>query len=65
MLVLSRKIGEQIVVPHCQLTLTVLAVDGHTVRVGSRRRPMWTCTGKKSGTESASQPGAPYREWPT
>jgi carbon storage regulator len=34
MLVLSRKIGERIVVPHCELELTVLAVDGKKVRLG-------------------------------
>jgi carbon storage regulator len=34
MLVLSRKIGEQILVPHCELTVTVLAVKGKAVRLG-------------------------------
>ena len=34
MLVLSRKIGERILVPHCELTVTVLAVEGKTVRLG-------------------------------
>jgi carbon storage regulator len=34
MLVLSRRIGEQIVVPHCDLVVTVLAVQGKTVRLG-------------------------------
>ncbi len=34
MLVLSRKIGERIVVPHCELSVTVLAIEGKTVRVG-------------------------------
>ena len=34
MLVLSRKIGERIVVPHCELLVTVLAVEGKTVRLG-------------------------------
>ena len=34
MLVLSRKIGERIVVPHCELALTVLAVEGKKVRLG-------------------------------
>jgi carbon storage regulator len=34
MLVLSRKIGERILVPHCELAFTVLAVDGKTVRLG-------------------------------
>ncbi len=34
MLVLSRKPGEQIVVPHLELTVTVLAVDRKTVVLG-------------------------------
>jgi carbon storage regulator len=34
MLVLSRKIGEQIVVPGCELAITVLAVKGKMVRLG-------------------------------
>ena len=34
MLVLSRKLGERLVVPHCELEVTVLAVDGTTVRLG-------------------------------
>ena len=34
MLVLSRKIGERIVVPHCERAVTVLAVEGKAVRLG-------------------------------
>jgi len=34
MLVLSRKIGEKIVVPACGLTITVVAVKGGRVRLG-------------------------------
>ena len=34
MLVLSRKLGERIVVPEIDLTLTVVAVEGNTVRLG-------------------------------
>jgi carbon storage regulator len=34
MLVLSRKSGERIVVPHLQLVVTVLAVKGNAVRLG-------------------------------
>lgn len=34
MLVLSRKLGERIVVPNCELTVTVVAIDGNTVRLG-------------------------------
>jgi carbon storage regulator len=34
MLVLSRKPGEHVLVPQCGLTVTVLAVEGKTVRLG-------------------------------
>jgi carbon storage regulator len=34
MLVLSRKIGERIVVPHCEITVTVIAVEGNAVWLG-------------------------------
>jgi carbon storage regulator len=34
MLVLSRKPGERIVVPDCELAVTVLAVEGKTIRLG-------------------------------
>ena len=34
MLILSRKIGERILAPHCALAITVLAVEGKTVRLG-------------------------------
>ncbi|HZY89050.1 MAG TPA: carbon storage regulator [Gemmataceae bacterium] len=34
MLVLSRKPGEQVLVPQCALTVTVLSVEGNTVRLG-------------------------------
>ena len=34
MLVLTRKVGEQIVVPRCQLTVTILGITGSRVRLG-------------------------------
>jgi carbon storage regulator len=34
MLVLSRKLGEQILIPQCGLTVTVLAIEGGRVRLG-------------------------------
>ena len=34
MLVLTRKVGEQIVVPQCQLTMSVLGIVGKRVRLG-------------------------------
>lgn len=33
MLVLSRKVGERIVVPQCGLSVTVVAIKGKTVRL--------------------------------
>ena len=34
MLVLSRKLGERILVPHAELTVTVVAIDANTVKLG-------------------------------
>lgn len=34
MLVLSRKLGEQVVVPCCEMTVTVVAIEGNNVRLG-------------------------------
>lgn len=34
MLVLSRKLGERIVVPEVNMTVTVVAIEGNTVRLG-------------------------------
>ncbi len=34
MLVLSRKPGEQVVIPYCEMTVTVVAVEGNNVRLG-------------------------------
>jgi carbon storage regulator len=34
MLVLSRKVGERILVPQCELEITVLAINGSCVRLG-------------------------------
>ena len=39
MLILNRKIGEEIVVPQCGLVFTVLAVRGEKVRVGISAPP--------------------------
>ena len=56
MLVLSRKLGERILVPHCDLVVTVLAIEGKTVRLGiSAPAEAWPCTGKKSGSDSAKK----------
>jgi carbon storage regulator len=34
MLVLSRKLGERVVVPQCGLSVTVVAIEGNVVRLG-------------------------------
>ena len=34
MLVLSRKLGERILVPSCEMSITVVAIEGNTVRLG-------------------------------
>lgn len=34
MLVLSRKLGESIVLPDCEATITVISVDSNRVRLG-------------------------------
>jgi carbon storage regulator len=34
MLVLSRKLGERVLVPQCGLAITVVAVEGNTIRLG-------------------------------
>ena len=34
MLVFQRKIGEQLAIPSCDVTLTVLSIKGTSVRVG-------------------------------
>jgi carbon storage regulator len=34
MLVLSRKLGERVLVPQCGLSVTVVAIEGNHVRLG-------------------------------
>ena len=34
MLVLSRKLGERVLVPQCGLSITVVAVEGNMIRLG-------------------------------
>ena len=40
MLVLSRKVSEQVVVPQCELTVTVLDIMGGRVRLGFTAPPI-------------------------
>ena len=39
MLVLARRIGEQIVLPSCGVTVTVIAIRGKSVRLGFSAPP--------------------------
>jgi carbon storage regulator len=62
MLVLSRRIGERIVVPHCDLTVTVIAIKGKAVRLGISApddirvyRKEVTQQGKPEGSETTEQ----------
>jgi carbon storage regulator len=34
MLVLSRKLGERVLVPDCDMAITVVAIEGNTVKLG-------------------------------
>ena len=68
MLVLSRKVGEQICVPQFDIVLTVLEVKGRTVRLGiaapkeiavvrkelHKRSPQHSAQAVTSGTDSES-----------
>ena len=53
MLVLSRRLGERILVPHCDLAVTVVAVEGNTVKLGITAPTKSACTARSSGTRSA------------
>lgn len=60
MLVLSRKLGERVLVPQCGLSVTVVAIEGNVVRlgfsapseVGVYREEVW----QRIRAESESQP---------
>jgi carbon storage regulator len=64
MLVLTRKPGETILVPECALELTVLAVQGNTVRLGISapsettvyREEVWQQRGRQPGSKKQSAP---------
>ena len=51
MLVLSRKAGEEIVVPACRLTVTVLSIEGKKVRLGISAPRGIACIALRSWTE--------------
>jgi len=64
MLVLSRKPGERIVVPNCGLTLTVVSVQGKTVRLGIAAPDSVEVYREEVGPRSALDPppASPARE---
>ena len=39
MLVLSRRLGERILVPSCELSITVVSIEGNTIRLGITAPP--------------------------
>jgi len=57
MLVLSRKVGEQICVPQFDIVLTVLEVNGRRVRLGIAA-PENISVVRRELRDSARQPGA-------
>ena len=52
MLVLSRKLGERILIPQFELTFSMVAIDGNTVKLGITRRRMSVFTVRSSGARS-------------
>jgi carbon storage regulator len=60
MLVLSRKPGQRVLVPHCELTVTVIAVEGNKVRLGFSapsdvavyREEVWLLSGQPTAAPS-------------
>jgi carbon storage regulator len=60
MLVLSRKLGERIVIPEIDLTLTVVAIEGNSVRlgitapneIGVYREELWNRVNSNPGSSS-------------
>lgn len=58
MLVLTRKVGEQIVLPKCNVTIEVLRVSGQRVRVGVTAPPE-TPVHRKETWKRIRSPGRP------
>jgi carbon storage regulator len=60
MLVVTRKLGERILVPHCDLVITVVAIRGKTVRlgisapaeIGVYREELWPCVREPPSSEA-------------
>jgi len=54
MLVLSRKVGERIVIPRCEVAITVVSVKGNHVRLGiTAPDDVWRQIGRKTSTSPA------------
>lgn len=64
MLVLSRKVGESIVLPDCQITITVIGVHGNRIRLGIsapkavsvHRAEVWARVGGEPAGRNSPQP---------
>jgi carbon storage regulator len=59
MLVLSRKLGERIVVPGIDLTLTVVAIEGNSVRLGISAPPDIRVYREELWNRVIAAPGSP------
>jgi carbon storage regulator len=65
MLVLTRKVGERILVPDCALAITVVAIEGNKVRLGVSapadtgiyREEVWNRIGEQPHVAPAKEPG--------
>ena len=72
MLVLSRKLGERILVPDCKLAVTVVAIRGDTVRLGVSapgelsvyREEVW-CRIRQRTCEAPAEPQGGQEGWDT
>jgi carbon storage regulator len=64
MLVVGRKIGERIVVPHFELSVTVVGIHGNTVRlgvtapaeIGVYREELWRRAGSRAAAHDQPSP---------
>jgi carbon storage regulator len=61
MLVLSRKLGEVIVIPGIDLTMTVVAIEGNSVRLGITAPPEVRVYREELWNRVVADSGAPPR----
>ena len=64
MLVLSRKLGERILVPHCELAVTVVAIEGNTVKLGITAPAEVGVYREELGARCAPRRSRLHRHWP-